>query len=251
MKILDYEGLTYLIEKIKGLLSKKADTTYVDSKVKTYGEVTTAENGLMIAADKVKLNSISDNANNYTHPGSHPASIITETTTKRFVTDAEKADWNAKETTEGAQDKATAALDSAKDYVDGKVLTDVPVGAKFTDTTYTHPTSHPYSMITGAPTSLPANGGDSATVNGKTVEVNVPANAKFTDTVYTHPSKHEASDITETSSKRFVSDAEKTTWNAKLETSALTPIETSISDLSDQLGDIISRLEALETVDGE
>ena len=163
MKILDYEGLTYLIEKIKGLLSKKADTTYVD----------------------------------------------------------------------------------------GKVLTDVPVGAKFTDTIYTHPTSHPYSMITGAPTSLPANGGDSATVNGKTVEVNVPANAKFTDTVYTHPSKHEASDITETSSKRFVSDAEKTTWNAKLETSALTPIETSISDLSDQLGDIISRLEALETVGGE
>ena len=132
MKILDYEGLTYLIEKIKGLLSKKADTTYVDSKVKTYGEVTTDENGLMIAADKVKLNSISDNANNYTHPGSHPASIITETTTKRFV-----------------------------------------------------------------------------------------------------------------------SDSEKTAWNAKLEASALTPLETSISDLSDQLGDIISRLEALETVGGE
>lgn len=115
MKILDYEGLTYLIEKIKGLLSKKADTTYVD----------------------------------------------------------------------------------------GKVLTDVPVGAKFTDTIYTHPTSHPASIIT------------------------------------------------ETTTKRFVSDAEKTTWNAKLETSALTPIETSISDLSDQLGDIISRLEALETVGGE
>ena len=35
MKILDYEGLTYLIEKIKGLLSKKADTTYVDGKVLT------------------------------------------------------------------------------------------------------------------------------------------------------------------------------------------------------------------------
>ena len=62
------------------------------------------------------------------------------------------------------------------DKVDNsRVLTDVPANAKFTDTVYTHPTSHPYSMITGAPASLPANGGDSATVNGKTVEENVPA----------------------------------------------------------------------------
>lgn len=37
----------------------------------------------------------------------------------------------------------------------------------------------------------------------------------------------------------------------KADITALTPIETSISDLSDQLGDIISRLEALETVGGE
>lgn len=37
------------------------------------------------------------------------------------------------------------------------------------------------------PTSLPANGGNSSTVNGHTVNSNVPANAKFTDTVYSHP----------------------------------------------------------------
>ena len=87
----------------------------------------------------------------------------------RFVSDAEKLAWNDK-------------VDNSR------VLTDVPANAKFTDTVYTHPTSHPYSMITGAPTSLPANGGDSATVNGKTVEAeNVPAGAKFTDTVYSHP----------------------------------------------------------------
>ena len=37
------------------------------------------------------------------------------------------------------------------------------------------------------PTSLPANGGNAATVGGFTVGTNVPANAKFTDTVYTLP----------------------------------------------------------------
>lgn len=37
------------------------------------------------------------------------------------------------------------------------------------------------------PTSLPANGGNAATVNSHTVESDVPADAKFTDTVYIHP----------------------------------------------------------------
>lgn len=44
-----------------------------------------------------------------------------------------------------------------------------------------------YSDLKGTPTSLPANGGNSSTVNGHTVNSDVPANAKFTDTVYTHP----------------------------------------------------------------
>lgn len=47
--------------------------------------------------------------------------------------------------------------------------------------------SHTKSNITDFPTSLPANGGNSFTVNGFTVNTNVPSGAKFTDTVYTHP----------------------------------------------------------------
>lgn len=43
------------------------------------------------------------------------------------------------------------------------------------------------AYIKNKPTSLPANGGNSDTVNGHTVEKDVPSNAKFTDTVYTHP----------------------------------------------------------------
>lgn len=53
-----------------------------------------------------------------------------------------------------------------------------------------------YSDLKGAPTSLPANGGNASTVNGHTVNSNVPVNAKFTDTVYYHPSTHPASMIT-------------------------------------------------------
>lgn len=48
--------------------------------------------------------------------------------------------------------------------------------------------AHAVSDITDFPSSLPANGGNAATVNGHTVNSDVPANAKFTDTVYTHPS---------------------------------------------------------------
>jgi len=50
--------------------------------------------------------------------------------------------------------------------------------------------THAVSDITNFPTSLPANGGNAATVNGKTVAENVPAGAKFTDTVYIHPGQH-------------------------------------------------------------
>lgn len=42
-----------------------------------YGNATTTTAGLMSASDKVKLNSIAENANNYIHPPTHPASMIT------------------------------------------------------------------------------------------------------------------------------------------------------------------------------
>lgn len=44
--------------------------------------------------EKAKLAGISSGANNYQHPATHPASMITQDTTHRFVTDAEKTAWN-------------------------------------------------------------------------------------------------------------------------------------------------------------
>ena len=48
---------------------------------------------------------------------------------------------------DAAVTKATTALTDAKAYVDSKVKTDVPVGAKFTDTVYTHPTGAGYNHL--------------------------------------------------------------------------------------------------------
>ena len=57
---------------------------------------TTSAAGSMSAADKTKLDGVASGATNYTHPASHPPSIITQDASNRFVTDTEKATWNAK-----------------------------------------------------------------------------------------------------------------------------------------------------------
>ena len=63
----------------------------------TYGLATTTANGLMASTDKVKLNGIAANANNYIHPSAHPATMITQDSNNRFVTDVEKQAWNGKQ----------------------------------------------------------------------------------------------------------------------------------------------------------
>lgn len=52
--------------------------------------------GLISDSEKNKLANIEAEANKYVHPSSHPASMITETSSKRFVSDAEKEKWNNK-----------------------------------------------------------------------------------------------------------------------------------------------------------
>ncbi|MBU5311468.1 hypothetical protein KQI38_05460 [Tissierella carlieri] len=46
------------------------------------------------ATEKSKLAGIAENANNYVHPSTHPASMIIESSTKRFITDTERSNWN-------------------------------------------------------------------------------------------------------------------------------------------------------------
>lgn len=78
---------------------------------------TQSANGLMSAADKKKLDGVATGANNYQHPATHPASVIVQDSTHRFVTDTKKSSWNNK----AARDVATqiskglmSALDKEK-----------------------------------------------------------------------------------------------------------------------------------------
>lgn len=94
-----------------------------------------------------------------------------------------------------------------KTYVDNKVKTDVPTGAKFTDTVTT------------------INGKTGAISKTDITALGIPAQ----DTVYNHSSSHPASMIVESASRRFVSDTEKATWSNKAEVS---DIPTKVSELS-------------------
>lgn len=76
------------------------------------------------------------------------------------------------------------------------------------------------SIING--TTVVPKATDAATVNGHTVETNVPSDAVFTDTLYEHPQTHLASMITEDETHRFVTDNEKSTWDAKANTDVAT-----------------------------
>ena len=81
---------------------------------------TQSANGLMSAADKKKLDGVAAGANNYQHPATHPASVIVQDSTHRFVTDTEKTTWNGKASTAVATQSANGLMSAAdKKKLDG------------------------------------------------------------------------------------------------------------------------------------
>ncbi|MFU0833869.1 MAG: hypothetical protein ACFWUC_13160 [Oscillospiraceae bacterium] len=93
---------------VTNLLAQKVDK--VAGKGLSTEDFTTVE--------KEKLAGIEEGANKYIHPSAHPASMITESSSRRFVSNTEKANWNAKETPDGSQKKANIAEENAKAYAD-------------------------------------------------------------------------------------------------------------------------------------
>lgn len=57
-------------------------------------KATASKDGLMPKEDKSKLAGIETGANKYTHPSTHPPSIIAQNSSNRFVSDTEKTKWN-------------------------------------------------------------------------------------------------------------------------------------------------------------
>lgn len=111
-----------------GGAQKKADQaeqnakTYTDQKMGEHvgkggtahaNAVPNGDAGFMTGADKAKLDGVQAGANNYIHPATHPPSIIVQDTNNRFVTDTEKATWNAKANTDEATQSAKGLMPAA------------------------------------------------------------------------------------------------------------------------------------------
>jgi len=92
--------------------------------------------------------------------------------------------------------------------------------------------NHTVANVTGLQVQLDGK------VNSTRVLTDVPANAVFTDTVYTHPATHPASIIVQDSSNRFVTDAEKATWNGKQDALGYTPLNSTLKGVANGLAEL-------------
>ena len=113
--------------------------------------VTTKTNGLMIAADKVKLDGIEANANHYVLPETLPASMITEDETHKFITTDEKTKianiYTKDEITKIVSEATPSASDTKAGLMsaaDKAKLDGIAANAN----NYTLPATLPASMIT-------------------------------------------------------------------------------------------------------
>ena len=105
------------------MIEQDTEKTTWNGKAST-AVVTQSANGLMSAADKKKLDGVAAGANNYQHPATHPASVIVQDSTHRFVTDTEKTTWNGKASTAVATQSANGLMSAA----DKKKLDDLTGG---------------------------------------------------------------------------------------------------------------------------
>lgn len=84
-----------------------------------------SQNGLMTKEDKSKLDGIQAQANKYEHPANHPASVIIQDASNRFVTDAEKNTWNGKANKTAATENALGLVKKMPTQANS-VASDVP-----------------------------------------------------------------------------------------------------------------------------
>lgn len=105
---------TWSAKKVNDELSKKSNLTH------NHNNATSDMSGFMSKEDKAKLDGIGENANQYVHPSTHPATMITQDSTHRFVSDTEKSTWNAKASTAIVTSSANGLMIAAdKTKLDG------------------------------------------------------------------------------------------------------------------------------------
>lgn len=104
------------------------DTRHVSDAEKDYWDskadnelVTVINDGLMSKTDKIKLDSIEENANNYIHPETHDPSIIAQDENNRFVSDEQIKSWDNKIEKDYVDKLSNDTLSNAKSFVNTKV----------------------------------------------------------------------------------------------------------------------------------
>lgn len=193
---------------------------------KPTGKLASEENdGQMSSGDFVKLFNIQPKANNYIHPLKHSSTDIAQDTNHRFVSDAKISFWDGKEDKLQSQYRADQALEQSKTYTDKIINKTIGLAPDILDTfeelanalgndpdfaanvtiSLSNKVNKPIyeSHVTDYATHLTS----SDRIKFNTMEVN----ANF----YTHPDYHPADMISTTPNLRFISDAERTTWNSK------------------------------------
>lgn len=192
-------------------------------------------------AEKQKLAGIAAGANNYQHPSSHPATMIQEDASHRFVTDTEKSAWSGK----AEKTAATASAAGLMSAADKKKLDGVAAGAN----NYQHPASHPATMIAQDETHRFITDAERKAWNEKpggnmasttTAGLMSAADKQKLDGVatgannYVHPASHPATMIAEDATHRFVSDTEKSTWNDKASTAVASQSAAGLMSAADK-----------------
>lgn len=97
-----YTGMNLILSALlsnEKLLKQWHDTLQNVVNEQDWRVVTDSLKGYMTPELKKKLDGIATGANNYIHPSSHPATMITQDATHRLVTDTEKNTWNGKAST--------------------------------------------------------------------------------------------------------------------------------------------------------
>ena len=220
---------------------------HVGSNGTAHAVATTTVNGFLSSTDKTKLDSVATGATNYVHPANHLPSVITQDVNNRFVADTQIAIWNSKQdalvsgtniktiggvallgvgnitlvttkadiglgnvdNTSDVNKPVSTAQAAADAAVQASAATDATAKANAAQAAST-PVAHVGSGgTTHANASITVAGFLSATDKTKLDGVATGA------TNYVHPANHPPSVITQDASNRFVTDAEKTSWDAK------------------------------------
>lgn len=146
-------------------VTKNYVDSQLDKKIDILGHILTDNN--YTNSDKSKLENIENNANNYIHPSNHSPSIIIQDKNNRFVTDTDKNRWDNKSDAHSHPYRSNTWLPPNDHSHINKTILDSISESKISEWNNKSNFSGSYNDLINKPTSMPANGGNADTLDGK------------------------------------------------------------------------------------